>query len=252
MAVVLAVPPALVLAGAAGCVTITVPGTEVKEDVRYLAFGDSATAGPSDRDYPDILREKLGEPPETFTNEGHGGETTDEGLDRLTDLISRGVYPNANGLLYWEGGNDINDFIEDNDPLLLSSPASEDYSLEAELNSKLDEIQENIEAAITAGQHAGMTVYAATYYLIPERLDECEALFLDIILPGQAANANGYVRLLNERIRTAVLNTWATLVDVETMDDTLRGDSSEYYENCTHLSAEGNEIVANLFAQYVR
>ena len=64
-------------------------------NVRYVAFGESTTAGPSERDYPDILREKLDQPPETFSNEGLGGESTEEGLERLADLIDRGLFPNA-------------------------------------------------------------------------------------------------------------------------------------------------------------
>ncbi|UCE59778.1 MAG: SGNH/GDSL hydrolase family protein [Phycisphaerales bacterium] len=246
---VVVIVAASALTGVVGCVTID-PPDPISTDVRYVAFGDSTTAGPSDRDYPDILREKLGVSTTAFANEGHGGETSEEGLERLTALIQRDAYPNADVLLYWEGGNDINDFIAGHDPLLLSSPEDDDYPLTDELTAELEQIQANIEAAIEAGRNAGMRVYAATYYLIPEEFDTCEALLLDIILPGQASNANGYVRLLNERIRSAVLNTWANLIDVETLDETLRGDSDNY-ENCNHLSAEGNEIVADLFAQYV-
>ena len=47
---------AFVLVG--GCADFRLPDPAVV----YVAFGDSSTAGPSERDYPDILRELLGEP----------------------------------------------------------------------------------------------------------------------------------------------------------------------------------------------
>ncbi|UCE58422.1 MAG: hypothetical protein JSU63_13380 [Phycisphaerales bacterium] len=241
----------LLLVGVGGCFGPGEPDTVAPVDVLYVAFGNSTTAGPSERDYPDILREKLGEPQGTFANEGHGGETSTEGLERLQELIDQETYPEAHTLLYWEGGNNITDFIEENEPLLLMSPADEDYSLTDELTSELDGIQEDVEAAIEAGQGAGMTVYVATYYLIREDLAECDALPLDIIYPDQARNANDYVVLLNERIRLAVDNTGATLVDVEAEDESLRSDPDNYY-NCNHLSAQGNEIVADLFAEQMQ
>jgi lysophospholipase L1-like esterase len=228
--------------GAGGCVDLRIPDP----DVRYLAFGESSTAGPSERDYPDILRERLGEPPETFANEGQGGETSREGLERLRDLIELGIYPNAEVLLYWEGGNDITDFIEDRDPFLLTSPADPDYPITDRLTGELDDIQSNVEAAIRAGREAGMTVYVATYYLLREDLDRCDALPLDIILPSQARRANDYLTLLNTRIRRAAEGAGAVLVDVESRDAQLRGDADNYH-NCNHLSAKGNEIVADLF-----
>jgi lysophospholipase L1-like esterase len=226
-----------------GCVDLRVPDP----NVRYVAFGDSSTRGPSDRDYPDILREKLGVEPETFANEGHGGETSDEGLDRLSDLLAMDIFPNAEVLLYWEGGNDMTDLVEDVDPFLLYSPMDADFPHGDQLDRTLDEVQANIQAAIQAGRNAGWDVYVATYYLLREDLDICEALPLDIILPVQAANANDYVRLLNERIRRASRNAGAGLIDVAALDNQLRADPDNYF-NCNHLSAQGNILVADLFA----
>ena len=80
-----------VLAGVTGCVEIRVPDPAV----HYVAFGDSMTRGPSDRDYPDILRELLGEPLDAFANEGQSGETSDEGRGRLNDLVALDLYPNV-------------------------------------------------------------------------------------------------------------------------------------------------------------
>jgi len=204
-------------------------------------------AGPSTRDYPDILREIIGAAVEAFTNEGLGGETSIEGLGRLRDLINVGTYPNAQVLLYWEGGNDITDFIDDQDPLLVWSPMDEDYIFTDSLSRDLDDIQVNVEGAIQAGRDAGMTVYVATYYLITADQADCSALPLDLISPEQAARASDYGVLLNEHLRAAAENEGAVLVDVETVDETLRADPNNYF-NCNHLSAHGKEIVAQLFA----
>jgi lysophospholipase L1-like esterase len=216
--------------------------------VRYLAFGDSGTSGSSGRSYPDILSELSGQPPEAIANQGRGGETTAEGLDRLRRLISLGIYPNAHTLLYWEGGADIIDLIGQVDGLLLFSPTASDYPHSTRLVETLDRIQTNIEAAVTEAQTAGLTVYVATYFSLPEAPAPCEPLALQVILPSQAQNANGYVSLLNERIRQAATNQGAIIVDIASADDLLQADRSNYL-NCNHLSEKGNAIVAQLFVE---
>ncbi len=216
--------------------------------VRYLAFGDSATSGPANRDYPDILVELLGQAPETFAKQGKGGETTSEGLERLRQLISLKIYPNAHTLLYWEGGADIIDLIQEVDGLLLFSPTASDYPDSERLLETLDDIQADMETAITEGQAAGLTVYVATYFSLREALAQCDPLLLNIILPSQARNANDYISLLNERIRQAAVNQGATVVDIASADDILQADDANYF-NCNHLSEQGNEIVARLFAE---
>jgi hypothetical protein len=130
--------------------------------VRYLAFGDSATSGDSGRGYPEILSELLGSSSGTIANQGSGGETTGKGLDRLRQLLSLRVYPNAEALLYWEGGVDIIDFMRQVDGLLLFSPQASDYPYSTRLTETLDQVQANIETAISEGQSAGLTVFVAT------------------------------------------------------------------------------------------
>ncbi len=216
--------------------------------VRTIAFGDSATKGPSERDYVTFLPGLLSLGSETFANEGDGGETSDEGIVRLRSLMTRGLFPNADVLLYWEGGNDLTDFIQETDPLLIFSPDSASYPFAAQLADKLDEVQANIETAIAVGQDAGLRVIVANYFFMPDGSLDCGPLLLDILLPVQAASANRYVTQLNERIRQAAANRSATLVDVAAEDAVLRGDSANYH-NCNHLSADGNEIVAALIAE---
>lgn len=214
--------------------------------VHYIAFGDSTTAGPAERDYPDILRELMGGPVEAFANEGKSGESAEEGLVRLGMLLSERIYPNARVLLYWEGGKTIVEFIEDHDPLLLFSADDPAYRYAEELEEVLTEAQTTIEQAISSAVDAGLAVYIATYFPLAPHLTECDALPLDIIFPSQAQNANSYVMMLNEHIRGAAVNGRATVVDVEASADVLQEDPANYF-NCNHLSASGNEVVAHLF-----
>ena len=214
--------------------------------VRYVAFGDSATKGPSTRDYIEFIRDLFGKGAEKFANEGDGGETTSDGLDRLRALVSRGIFPNAEALLFWEGGNDLTDFLQATDPLLIFSPDSAFYPFADQLDAKLDEIQANIEQAIRLGKGSGWQVLVANYFFLPDGSLNCDPLLLAILLPPQADVANAYVTRLNERIRTAAINEGAILVDVAAEDATLRGDTANYF-NCNHLSAAGNQIVAGLF-----
>ncbi len=216
-------------------------------NVLYVAFGDSTTAGPSERDYPDILREKLQQPPETISNEGHGGETTEEGLDRLGELIEFGIFPNAEVFIYWEGGNDINEFLADHDRLMLFSPEDPDYPFTNSLSNLLRDITTNIRDAVRLARGAGWEVHVATFFPIVANFGQCPALPLDIILPGQAINANAYIRLLNDSIRSAAATGGANVLDVSSIGDLLTADGANYF-NCNHLSAVGNEIVAQFFA----
>ena len=230
----------------AGCTELRVPDP----NVRYIAFGDSATAGPSTRDYPDILRELLGQAPETFANQGRGGETSKEGLVRFELLLSGQIFPNAEVLFYWQGGNDITDFIEDHDPFLLFSPDDPAYPYAEELSRQLDDTQANIESVIELAREAGLKVLIVTYYFLREDFQECEALPLDIIFPPQAELGNAYIARLNERIRTVAAQMNVILVDLAAEDEALRSDRQNYF-NCNHLSEQGNEIVADLFFQEI-
>ena len=217
--------------------------------VRYVAFGDSATEGPAPADYSEFLPGLLNIAPEAFAKEGSGGETTTEGLDRLQAILSLGIFPNAEVLLYWEGGNDLTDFLQTTDPFLLFSPDGQDFPFGPQLEAVLNEVQTRIESAISTGRGAGLRVYVATYFFLLAEAD-CDPLFLGILTAPQAANAETYVSRLNDRIRLAAANQGATLVDVAAADGPLRADSANYF-NCNHLGASGNEIVAGLFRDAV-
>lgn len=226
-----------------GCVELRVPDPRV----RYIAFGDSSTAGSTDGAYPEILITLLGEESEVMASEGRGGETSEVGLERLTQLLSDQIYPNAEVILYWEGGNDMTEFIKDRDPLLLISPDDPDYARTDELEQRLEQIEANVEAAIVASQQAGLRVFVGTYFFLREDVAECGALPLDIILPAQARNANDYLARVNEVIRSAALRQGAAVVDIAA-HGTIEQDAANYVD-CNHLSEKGNAMVAGLFYQ---
>lgn len=238
------VPIVLLLAVATltGCQTTAAPDPAV----RYIAFGDSTTAGPATRQYWEFLRDDLALPANSFAGQGNGGETTPDGLPRLASLLDGGVYPNAQALLFWEGGDDILKFVQEHDPLLVLSPKATDYPFTSDLDVALDGMQINIEEAIRMGRRGGLTVYVATYFNLSPDAGPCKPTLLNILLPAQAARANEYVALLNDRIRQAVANAGATLVDVATVATTLTVTPANY-ANCNHLSSQGNQIVAGIF-----
>jgi hypothetical protein len=185
-------------------------------------------------------------PDKEIANEGRGGETTTEGLDRLSQLIAGGIFPNAHTLLYWEGGGDVVSFLRSVDPFLVLSPSNPDYPFGAGLTQTLDEAQANIEAAIAAGRDANWKVYVATYPLRPAVPLPCDALPIPVMLPGQVTIANAYTELINQRIRQAAADTGAGLVDVAT-DDRLAGRLGTFVD-CNHLSESGNAVAAGVFA----
>lgn len=225
---------------AAGCAATADPA------VRYIAFGDSTTAGPADTQYWEFLRDDLGQPADSFAGAGQGGESTTEGLDRLRGILDDGLYPNAMVLLYWEGGNDLIAFVHDHDPLLALSPSAADYPFAAELATSLDSTQANIEEAIWLGRGAGLAVYAATYFHLNAAAGQCKPALLGVLLPAQEARVTEYIQLLNDRIRIAAANAGAVLVDVAQQADAIAADPANYV-NCDHLSDRGNQLVAGIF-----
>lgn len=78
------------------------------EPNKYIAFGDSITEGygAETEGYPSRLERKLNEniAPSTVINEGVGGETTNQGLERMDGVLSA---DNAQFLLLMEGANDV-------------------------------------------------------------------------------------------------------------------------------------------------
>lgn len=232
---------AILFAQLPGCAALPLPNP----DVRYIAFGDSASGGGADG-FPARLMELLGEPASSLAVESRGGETSDAGRDRFGTLLDQRIYPNAHTLLYWQGGADVIHFIRDHDPFLFHSPNDADYPYADVLADQFDRTQGNLETVIEGARRSGLDVFVATYFPIREDFAWCKALLLDVILPAQARRANDYIAALNERIRAAAAQGGATLVDVAAIGDELQSDASNYI-NCNHLSAAGNAIVADVF-----
>ncbi len=224
------------------CVDLRVPNP----NARFIAFGDSTTAGLARTQYHQHLSVLMNLPSDAIANEGKSGETASEGLERLTTILESGRYPSAKVLLYWQGGNDITDFVRSKDPFLLFAPDDSDYPFKASLAKELDRIQADVEAAIRKAKQHGLFVYASTYYPLLWEAFDCPAFPLDIVLPYQAHRANVYQDMLNERIRIAIFTEGATLVDLDSIRGVLLEDHDNY-ENCNHLSDTGNEIVAGVF-----
>lgn len=229
---------------AVGCALAPAPDP----NVLYIAFGDSATNGPAELDYTRYLPSLLGTEANTVSNEGRSGETVEEGADRLSGLLEAGLYPNARTLIIWEGGNDLVDFVVRKDPLLVLTPQTADPEFRQALGERLDGIQASLESMARAGAAAGLRVYLANYPRRPRVLINCGALPLGVATPLQAANANLYLDLLNERILAAAANTGAGLVDVYSLSDTLEASLGNFFD-CNHLSSAGNKLVAEVVAQ---
>lgn len=220
-------------------------------NVRVIAFGDSTTAGPSTMQYVEYLPDLLSEPANAFSNEGMGGETTTDGLVRLQALLDGGYLPNADTIIIWEGGNDVIDFIQAHDPLIAISPNDGLYPFSDDLQQQIDATTANLINEIGAARTAGLNVFIATYFFIPEEIFDCNATPLDVIFPGQARVANDYTERLNQAIRDVATAQQATLIDIAALDATLRGDLANY-ENCNHLSAAGNLIAAQRIAEVLQ
>lgn len=231
-------------AAAAGCAT-----RPADPRVHVIAFGDSTTKGPTGHDYSEMLADKLALPRDAVANEGSGGETSSRGAKRLRDLLIDRTYPNAHTVLVWLGGDDVIDFVQQRDPHAEHSPTSEAYAWLEELSELLWQVQWNIQTASRSATLLDMVVLVVTYPAVPYGLDDCPPLPGDRISPEQVAVANEYVMLLNDAIATAADNTGALLVHVEDLNWLLLAEPDRYFHDCVHLSADGNDVVAQAIAQ---
>lgn len=205
--------------------------------VKIIAFGDSSTI-----EYPDYLPQYLLIPEKEIANRAVGGETTEEGLKRLNDLIVYRTFPNGQALLYWEGGNDLIDLITQLDPLLLFSPYDPNYFMKEQLDLEINKIKTNITQIIQKAKSQGWNVFIGTY---PDLMPiNCPAMPIKILLPAQAQIANEYQQILNNAIQEIALLNGATIVNIDNYEFLIT-----QYKNCNHLNTEGNQIVAQEWAE---
>ena len=107
-----------------------------------------------------------------------------------------------------------------------------------------------IDLALQCGGSHGAFTWGVLDRLLGERilarLAHSEPLPTRVFLPGQAPAAEGYILMLNERIRAAAAAQGATVVDIEAIVDDLRWDPANFHD-CNHLSARGNERAADVW-----
>jgi len=221
-----------------------------KPSVLYVAFGDSVTDCDASPKYPWYIKQWMGLSDDQLENEGQSGERAEEGLPRLDGIIDCDTYPNADVFLYLEGGNDVIDWVQENDPELLISPKSELYPHKEELNGLLDATQEFIRAAVRSVLFSGRHIIVGTYFHVLPYKSPCPPSPLDFFTAVQAAHVNDYVDLLNERIRLVADQEGVIVADIAETG-ALYGEYDNFL-NCNHPSGEGNEIVAAFFYEAIQ
>ena len=164
----------------------------------------------------------------------------------MTWLCVRQTFPNAETLIIWQGGTDVIHFVASKDSGLQLSPADVAYPLRKQLMSLLDLIEGNLGEMVARGTGAGWKVYLVTYY--PMSIEKaCAQLGLELDAQrGQVIDS--YLSALNERIRRAVKQHGAGLIDVAAIGEELKSDAGNHFD-CNHLSQHGNARVSGLVAE---
>ena len=212
----------------------------VNYDARIVAFGDSATAG-----YAPFLHQYLEANQNEVANEGRGGETSDKGVERLREIISFGTYPNNEVFIYWEGGNNLIDWLQEHDPLLQFSPSDPEYPLFSELIDLLGNIRNDLATAVELCHNQGWKVYVGSYVpFVPDIT--CSPLGRPMT-EVEVDVANLYQNLINEVI-SDMTNNGATFIDA---GNHLALSDPAMYQNCNHLNDDGNRIFAEIISNSI-
>ncbi|MFC1889948.1 SGNH/GDSL hydrolase family protein [Thermodesulfobacteriota bacterium] len=218
-------------------------------DALYVAFGDSITAGAEEPSYPDILEGMLGLGDGTVSNEGDSGENAGDGRDRLAGLLDCNTYPNADTVLYWQGGAGLIDWIEENDSYLLISPIAPIYPLKDELADLLDHIQDNLMHTIHNIKDAGKTPIIGTYHFPLAHKTPCDPSPLGFLTETMARHVREYTVLLNGKIYEL-----ADVEGIEVADVASTGGlnwNPDNFHDCLHPSAQGNELIAGIWYETI-
>ncbi|MBZ0271264.1 SGNH/GDSL hydrolase family protein [bacterium] len=208
------------------------------DDTQVVCFGDSATEGAVNLSFPDFLEFFVDPGDGEVVNEGDSGETTDEGYWRALGLVVTFRHAGAKVWTYWEGGNDLIDWVEQNDPYLLSDPASPTYPYRAELDAKLALIRKNIKRTVNLIRTTGSDVVIGTYAPLVPWL-ACDPSPLGFLTPALAEIANHYQAELNDAIRAAAADLSAPVNDIAADLGFVNGHIVNYHD-CNHLNALGN------------
>ena len=204
---------------------------------KVVCFGDSMVAGPSELTFPDYL-EFFVEPGDgEVVNEGQGGETTGEGYWRAMWLVISLQYHDADVWIYWEGGNDIIDWVEANDPYMLYNPADPNYPLRDDLDDQLARTKSNIAMTINTIQLTGAEVVIGTYMELVPWLP-CDPSPIGFMTPGMIKKANAYLEELNGIIREVAAEEGVVLHDVRNTLGFVSGHLINYHD-CLHQNLVG-------------
>ena len=222
--------------------TLLLIGPATAGDDEVVCFGDSATAGAVDLSFPDYLEFFIDPGDGQVVNEGESGETTDEGYWRILWMVATFQHYDAKVWTYWEGGNDLIDWVEETDPLLLNDPLDPEYPYWNELQDELERIKFNIKLSVETIYVTGAEVVLGTYYEIVPWLP-CSCSPIGFFLPVHAEIANHYQSLLNEAIREVADELDAPVNDMENNLGPISGHLINYHD-CNHMNAMGNFWVA--------
>jgi len=226
---------------ATGFVLSALAPATVAADDEVVCFGDSATAGAVDMSFPDYLEFFIDPGDGQVSNEGESGETAEEGVGRLFWLIISLQHYGAKVWTFWEGGNDLIDWVEETDPYLLNDPADSNYPYREELDAKLAYIADLIGGAVDLIRFAGAEAALGTYYDLMPWLP-CDASPLGFLTPGLAEKGNHYQQELNDTIRQVAADKDAPVADIANLA-VVNGHVLNYH-NCNHMNAFGNFWVA--------
>jgi len=236
---------ALVLSGA------TCPSGEA---VRYICFGDSATAGLPDGSYPAYLEQLLvaynGEQAGCVANQGQVGDIACPELRRLEERIADTMYPNAHTVLFWEGGNDLFYYLYEH----YSDPVNVKFTLD---HGPLPEEIPAISAiALDCIRHAAgiirdnsLAPIVGTYFKVIPGKPITGIPGPDGLTTEQAGFVNEYVDVLNGAILAMAQAEGIPVAPIHTLG--VLGGSPDYYHDGMHPSKEGYQLVAAVWYQAI-
>ncbi|MBD3228618.1 MAG: hypothetical protein GF329_10570, partial [Candidatus Lokiarchaeota archaeon] len=144
----------------------SVNAVDPRPSVILVCFGDSATKGAVEEHYPGYIEQWIKPDSDDVANKGRSGETSEQGLSRLEDIIDSGEFPNAQVYAIWEGGNDLIDWLKEIDRYIIFDPAKSWYPYKEQLEEKLDEIKDNLANMIDLIKTDGAIPIIGTYYYL--------------------------------------------------------------------------------------
>jgi lysophospholipase L1-like esterase len=221
----------------------SIPPPKIGSDIILVCFGDSATHGAVDEHYPSYLEAWINPSSDDVVNEGKNGETSGEGLSRLRHIIDSHEYPNAKVYAYWEGGNDVIDWVQEVDPYLVWDPANPNYPFRNQLNSILSNMKDNLRQGVYKIQETTAQPILGNYYYLISYI-RCPLSPIGFLLPRMTTIANHYVDEITTTIYDLAAEEQIPLADI---NGELGQMPYEYYHDCNHASAIGNEAIAEVW-----